>query len=118
MSLEKRKAGKRESEKRETGKQKGSDYSFASFACFCIVWRVSDFPLFAFRHLPFAFLPMVVRIASNSTDSASKGLILAGVPISESLQISNQYAVSDASFSASPILWMKSSLDSALLASR
>jgi len=66
---------------------------------FCRFLAFPDFrfSLF-FSYLPFAFRPMVVRIARSSTDSASRALILAGAPIPESPQISSQYPVSDASF--------------------
>jgi hypothetical protein len=127
MQQEKRKARKRESgnikkkwsAKARNGEAKTKrDSEFASFPGFRPWFPVFTISPFRSSYLPFAFRPMVVRIASSSPASASSGLILAGVPIPESLQISSQYAVSDASFSATPILWMKSSFDSALFASR
>jgi len=63
------------------------------------------------------FLPIEVKIASNSSASCRTGLVISGLSQSISSIISSQYIVSLDSLSQIVILFLKSALLRALLAS-
>ena len=65
-----------------------------------------------------AFLPIVVKIARSSCDSASSGSRIAGAPMVRRWQISSQYFVSDSFLLTSSNLVDEVALDTARFASR